>query len=72
MIVGVAPMLVGSGVEAVGDLAVGRVADAVRLHSPTTYRVGGDLLIAGDIERAGDADSAPQVAAPSRATLPPA
>ena len=43
----VAPKLVGSGIEAVGNLDITRMGDALRLSDVAVVRLGDDLLIVG-------------------------
>jgi 3,4-dihydroxy 2-butanone 4-phosphate synthase/GTP cyclohydrolase II len=50
VVVAVAPLLLGTGTEAVGDLGTSVVADGLRLLNRTVYQVGPDLLIAGDLD----------------------
>ena len=50
LIVGIAPSVMGSGLDAVGDLSVGRVRDGIRLANREVHVAGDDLLIAGDID----------------------
>jgi GTP cyclohydrolase II len=57
VVVAVAPLLLGKGTEAVGDLGASAVSDGLRLANRTVHQAGDDLLIAGDLER-------PQPAAP--------
>ncbi|MFN2543814.1 MAG: GTP cyclohydrolase II [Actinomycetota bacterium] len=52
LVVGIAPTVIGAGVEAVGDLRVGSIAEGLRLTNRDVHVAGEDLLIAGDIERA--------------------
>jgi diaminohydroxyphosphoribosylaminopyrimidine deaminase/5-amino-6-(5-phosphoribosylamino)uracil reductase len=42
----VAPVLLGTGAGAVGDLGVGTIADALRWRTVTTQRLGDDLFLA--------------------------
>ena len=49
LVVGIAPAIIGAGVEAVGDLGVARVADGVRLTNRTFHVAGDDLLVAADV-----------------------
>jgi 3,4-dihydroxy 2-butanone 4-phosphate synthase/GTP cyclohydrolase II len=51
LIVGIAPSVMGSGLDAVGDLSVGSVRDGIRLSNREVHVAGDDLLIAGDIDR---------------------
>jgi len=52
LIVGIAPSVIGAGVEAVGDLSVLRVRDGLRLTNREVHLAGDDVLIAGDLQRA--------------------
>jgi 3,4-dihydroxy 2-butanone 4-phosphate synthase/GTP cyclohydrolase II len=47
VIVSVAPMVLGRGVEAVDDLGSRRIADAVRLQDRVVRQVGDDIVVAG-------------------------
>jgi riboflavin biosynthesis pyrimidine reductase len=49
----VAPLLLGRGVELVGDLTTRRVADAVRLQGVTTRIINDQVMISGyrDLDR---------------------
>jgi GTP cyclohydrolase II len=49
VIVGIAPAILGSGRDAVGDLGSMRVADALRVENRSVHVVGDDLLVAGDV-----------------------
>ncbi|MDP8957211.1 MAG: GTP cyclohydrolase II RibA [Actinomycetota bacterium] len=49
VVVSIAPSILGSGTEAVGDLQFRTLRDALRLDGPTTFRVGDDLVVAGDL-----------------------
>jgi 3,4-dihydroxy 2-butanone 4-phosphate synthase/GTP cyclohydrolase II len=51
LIVSVAPTLIGSGTEAVGDLGVESVAGGLRLTDHRIHRIGRDLLLSGALER---------------------
>jgi riboflavin biosynthesis pyrimidine reductase len=51
VVVGIAPTIVGSGTEAVGDLHVSRIAHGLRLTDRSVYRADDDLLIAADVGR---------------------
>ena len=50
VVVALAPMLLGKGTDAVGDLGVGEVVNALRLVNPTRHSAGTDLLIAADLD----------------------
>jgi GTP cyclohydrolase II len=52
VVVAVAPLLLGTGTEAVGDLGATRVADGLRLLDRTVHQVGPDLLVAGSLDTA--------------------
>ena len=52
LVVSVAPTVIGSGREAVGDLGVDRIGEGLRLRNRTVHSVGQDVLIAGDLRRA--------------------
>ncbi len=49
VIVGIAPKIVGSGTEAVGDLSVVRVSDGLRLSDRSVHALGDDVVVAGDL-----------------------
>jgi GTP cyclohydrolase II len=49
MIVSIAPIVLGVGVDAVGDLGVASVADALTLQNRVVTHVGDDVVVAGDI-----------------------
>jgi GTP cyclohydrolase II len=51
VVVAVAPLLLGRGTDAVGDLGASLVGDGLRLLDPTVQRLGHDLLIAADLDR---------------------
>jgi GTP cyclohydrolase II len=51
VVVAVAPLLLGRGTDAVGDLGASLVGDGLRLLDPTVHRIGHDLLIAADLDR---------------------
>jgi GTP cyclohydrolase II len=53
VVVAVAPLLLGRGTEAVGDLGTSLVADGLRLANRMVHQAGPDLLIAGDLGTAG-------------------
>jgi hypothetical protein len=39
----------GTGIDAVGDLGVGSVAESVRLTNRSVHTAGDDLLVAADV-----------------------
>jgi 3,4-dihydroxy 2-butanone 4-phosphate synthase/GTP cyclohydrolase II len=49
LVVGIAPTIMGTGVEAVGDLGVASVAESVRLTNRSVHQAGSDLLVAADV-----------------------
>jgi GTP cyclohydrolase II len=56
VVVAVAPLLLGAGTEAVGDLGTKLVADGLRLVHRTIHQAGPDLVIAGDLDPTWQAD----------------
>jgi GTP cyclohydrolase II len=48
VVIAVAPLLLGRGIEAVGDLGTSSVADGLHLVNRTVHQAGPDLVIAGD------------------------
>jgi 3,4-dihydroxy 2-butanone 4-phosphate synthase/GTP cyclohydrolase II len=50
LVVAVAPVLLGAGTDAVGDLGAGLVTDGLRLTGRSVHQVGPDLLVAGDLD----------------------
>jgi riboflavin biosynthesis pyrimidine reductase len=49
LLVGVAPLIIGTGTEAVGPLGVTRIADGIHLANRSVHAVGDDLLLAWDV-----------------------
>ena len=49
VVVGLAPIVLGKGVEGVGDLGIARVADGIALANRSVYVAGNDVLIACDV-----------------------
>jgi GTP cyclohydrolase II len=49
LIVAIAPLIVGRGTDAIGDLGVNRITDGVHLVNRSVYPVGDDVLIAWDV-----------------------
>ena len=45
MIVTIAPMIIGAGVDAVGDLGTERIEEAIRFKTERSWRLGDDVLI---------------------------
>jgi GTP cyclohydrolase II len=52
LVVSVSPTIIGAGVEAVGPLGVGRVADGIRLANRCVYLAGDDILLGFDVAAA--------------------
>jgi GTP cyclohydrolase II len=50
LVVGIAPTIIGTGIDAVGDLGVARVAESLRLTNRSVHVAGDDLLVAADVE----------------------
>jgi 3,4-dihydroxy 2-butanone 4-phosphate synthase/GTP cyclohydrolase II len=59
VVVAVAPLLLGKGTEAVGDLGTSLVADGLRLANRVVHQAGPDLLIAGDLDTSAQPAAAP-------------
>jgi GTP cyclohydrolase II len=53
LVVSVSPVIVGAGVEAVGELGVGRITDGLRLSNRSVNVIGEDVLLSGDLHPAG-------------------
>ena len=51
LIISVAPLVLGSGVPAVGDLGLERITDGIRLTDRTVVTAGDDVVIAGTVSR---------------------
>jgi GTP cyclohydrolase II len=49
VVLGIAPTIMGAGIDAVGDLGVASVAESVRLTNRSVHRAGDDLLVAADV-----------------------
>jgi GTP cyclohydrolase II len=50
LVVGIAPAIIGTGIDAVGDLGVARVGESLRLTNRSVHVAGDDLLVAADVE----------------------
>jgi riboflavin-specific deaminase-like protein len=50
----IAPKIIGQGIEAVGNLAISKLDDAIVFSSVQTRRLGPDLIFDGRISRDGD------------------
>jgi riboflavin-specific deaminase-like protein len=53
IIVAIAPVVIGSGTEGVGDLGVARISEGLALSNRSMYAVEDDVVMAWDIERTG-------------------
>jgi riboflavin-specific deaminase-like protein len=51
VIVSIAPTLLGTGRDAVGDLGIDRIAAAIHVARPVVRMVGRDVVLAGDLGR---------------------
>jgi GTP cyclohydrolase II len=49
VVVSIAPTLLGTGQDAVGDLGIDRIAAAIHIEKPVVRIVGGDVVMAGDL-----------------------
>jgi diaminohydroxyphosphoribosylaminopyrimidine deaminase/5-amino-6-(5-phosphoribosylamino)uracil reductase len=49
----IAPKIAGKGIEAVGDLGIEQIDDALKFSYQKILRQGGDLIIDGIIEKVG-------------------
>ena len=50
MITSIAPIVIGSGVSAVGEVDIARVADGISLTDRTVVMIDDDVLIAGNVD----------------------
>jgi GTP cyclohydrolase II len=48
-IVAIAPTVLGAGTNAIGDLGVDRISEAIQLERPLARMVGRDVVLAGDV-----------------------
>lgn len=51
IVVAIAPIIMGSGLEGVGDLGTSNVHESVALADRSVHVVGGDIVVAGDVVR---------------------
>ena len=49
VVLGIAPTIMGAGVDAVGDLGVASVTESIRLANRSVHQAGNDLLVAADV-----------------------
>jgi GTP cyclohydrolase II len=52
LVLSVSPVIIGSGLEAVGNLGIGQVTDGVRLTNRCTYVAGDDIVLGWDVQPA--------------------
>jgi GTP cyclohydrolase II len=57
LIVSIAPMIVGAGIEAVGDLDIVRLRDAIAFRRASFSQVGPDVIFDGELEPWGEASA---------------
>lgn len=50
LVVSIAPSVLGSGIEAVGDLGISDVASGLELRDPAVHLVGRDVVVGADLE----------------------
>jgi GTP cyclohydrolase II len=55
VIVGIAPILLGAGTDAVGDLGITAVAGGMALQNRAVHPIGSDVIVAGDVAPASNA-----------------
>jgi 3,4-dihydroxy 2-butanone 4-phosphate synthase/GTP cyclohydrolase II len=49
-VVSISPTVLGSGVEAVGQLGSTRIVDGIRLTNRSVHLVGADVVLAWDVQ----------------------
>jgi GTP cyclohydrolase II len=49
VVVAIAPTILGSGTDAIGDLSIARVSDGLRLRGRSIHLLGDDVVVAGDV-----------------------
>jgi GTP cyclohydrolase II len=54
LVVSIAPMIVGSGIEAVGDLDIVRLRDALAFRRASFSQVGPDVIFDGELDPGGE------------------
>jgi riboflavin biosynthesis pyrimidine reductase len=47
MVIAIAPKIIGQGIEAIGDLGITSLADAITFSSVRTRRLGDDIIFDG-------------------------
>ena len=56
IIVGIAPILVGTGTQAVNGLGIRTIASGIRIENRTVLPLGNDIIVAGDVIPTADAN----------------
>jgi GTP cyclohydrolase II len=59
LVVAVAPTIIGAGTEAVGDLAVNRIVEGIRLRNRFAFCVDDDIVVAFDVDTGPAAAKSP-------------
>ena len=49
LVASISPKIVGAGIDAVGPLGIGRIADGIRLDRRCVYLAGDDVLVGFDV-----------------------
>jgi riboflavin biosynthesis pyrimidine reductase len=57
LVVSIAPMILGAGIEAVGDLDILRLRDAIAFRRASFSQVGPDVIFDGELEPRADTDA---------------
>ena len=57
LVVSIAPMIVGAGIEAVGDLDIARLRDALAFRRASFSQVGPDVIFDGELDPSGEANA---------------
>jgi len=57
LVVSIAPIVVGTGIEAVGDLDITRLADAIAFRRASFSQIGPDVIFDGELEPLGNANA---------------
>ncbi len=60
MIVSVAPKVLGSGTEGIGDLRISQVTDGLSLSGRSVHLAGDDVLISANVDQAATG-AAPEI-----------
>src|SRR5262249_44479616 len=60
IVVTIAPIVVGSGIDAVGDLSTERIDEALRFTTRRVWQLGGDVLVELESTRGQNGASRPE------------